>query len=146
PAALLALAARGDGALRQRDRAGEVVAAQRLLRGRQVEPRGPSRVAALLVMRREDGGVQLALLLEERPGEAMASAPVGVGDHRVGRVAHERVAEGVLLVVRDGRAVAARDELSAHQPVEGFTQALGGLAEERGEAAPPEGLPEDARG
>ena len=77
----------------------------------------------------------------------MAEDAVGVGEHRVRRLAHQGVAEGILVLAGELPLAAARDQLLAGEdrdPVGELGRARR-TAEQRRDPARPEDLPEDAR-
>src|SRR6185436_645109 len=80
-------------------------------------------------------------------GEAVAELLVGLGQHRVRGLAHDGVAEHVLVVAREPRPRRARDQLACDELVEPRTGTVAArrAAEQRGDAAAPELLAEHAR-
>jgi hypothetical protein len=145
-AELFALRAAVNAALGSGDRRVHVVALERLLGGAQEPAHGPRGLAALLEVLREHDGLALAGLLQKGAGEAVAELSIGGGQHGVGRLAHERVTEGVL-VVGGGRARAAHDDLALDQRGELIAEVPLGIeivAEQRAHAGLGEALAEDA--
>ncbi|AUX39022.1 uncharacterized protein SOCE26_004040 [Sorangium cellulosum] len=96
----------------------------------------------------EQQRVGLAARLEPRAGEPVAQGAILLREHRVGPLAEQRVAEGVLLLARKA-AVRPADE---HRLVDQVHEPAGDLgarrlpAEQRGDAPVPEHLAEEARG
>src|SRR5262249_37351993 len=93
-------------------------------------------------------GRGLARRLEPGAREAVSEHPVGVGQARIGGLAHEGVAECELLVAREARPAAADDELALDEVVELLAHARGrpGAAEPGSRPWRPEDVAEDARG
>src|SRR5204863_3153812 len=58
-------------------------------------------IAAGIVVLRDDDRIGRALALEELCCESMTEGAVLVGEHRVGRLAHDGVAEAIALAIRD---------------------------------------------
>src|SRR5262249_19777525 len=118
------------------------------LLGRAVVPADrAARLAAALEVVREHYRVALARALEPLGRQLVAERAVRVGEHRVRGLAEERVAECVLLLARELRLAAAEDELALDEARERVADRHVVLlaAEERGHAALPERLAEDAR-
>ncbi len=85
-----------DAALDAGQREAEVVAAEGVLRRREVPGDGPGEQASALVVVRELDGVAHAHRLQPRGGEAMPEGAVGLGEGGVRRVAELRAGEGEL--------------------------------------------------
>ena len=116
----------------------EVVALEGVLGGALVEAGGAGVVEPALEVLGEHHGVALAGRLQPLAGEEVAERAVGVGEHPVGGLADQRVAEAEAGVAGGG------DHLLLG---EGAEPGVGPEpAEERGDALLPEGLAEDAGG
>jgi hypothetical protein len=109
------------------DGGGEVVALERLLGGRAVPGDRAARLAGALEVRRQQHGVALAGALEPDGGVPVRAAPLVDGPGGVGGLAHQRVAEGVLLLAGEARGVTARQHLLVDQHREPLARA--GLVE-----------------
>ncbi|MEI8256540.1 MAG: hypothetical protein WCJ30_12780, partial [Deltaproteobacteria bacterium] len=128
-------------ALRRR---GEVVRGERLLGRTPVPQHGALGFASALQMLGQDQGRGLARQLQPVCGEPVSDTTIVLREHRVGRLAHQRVAEYVLLLAAKVPLAAPRDHFALRQGVEPPGDVHGVLAEQRGHAARPEHLPEDA--
>ena len=138
--------AAADALLGARDGAGEIVRVPRLARGVEEDLGGAPGVSAALVVLREDHRLDLADALEPLRGELVAERAIGLGQHRVRRLAHDRLAEHVLDLAGEPRVAAPREHLALDERVE-LREELGLQvgADERRDAAAPADLAEDAR-
>src|SRR5262249_61253379 len=99
------------------------------------------RLGAAREVRGKHRGVGLAGALEPGAGEAVAQGTVLVGEHGVGRVAEEAVAEAELGLAGEARARACGDDLARPELAEPVLERLRQrAAKERLEAAGPEDL------
>jgi hypothetical protein len=148
PAQLLGLRAEADAALAAGQRRHQVVALERLLGGAQEPGRRPRRLAAALEVLGEAQRVHLAAPDQPVGRQPVAERPVAIGQHGVGRVAHQGVTEAVVGLAGEAARRARRDDLlvgERAQPVGDLARG-GRPADERADAAGPEGLAEDAGG
>jgi hypothetical protein len=106
------------------------------------------REGAAVEVLREHRRSRLARLLQPGARDAVAGRPVLFGQHGVGGLAHQRVAEHVLDLARKSALPARRHELAPGQVREQHLHSGRVLrsAHERRDRALPEDLPEQARG
>jgi hypothetical protein len=126
----------------------EVAALERLRRRASPEHHGALRLVACFEVGGERDRIALPDALEPL-ARALVSAPtVALGEHRVGGLGEQPVAEGPLLLSPEPPAVLARQDLAVAELREPRSDLRDGRAvvEERHHAARPEGLAEHARG
>ena len=135
-----------EAAFRRVEDAVEVVGRHARLRRGDEPSRGFVRLAAELVVLGEEHRIACSVGFEPRGREGMTELPIMLGQHRVRRVAHERVPERVLRFAGDARRRARDDRLAAHEDVEPRREVERALADQRPHASGVERLSEDARG
>ncbi len=137
-----------EAALREGDRAAQVVALEGLGGGAEVPLDGALGLASALEVLGELDRVPLATVDQPLGGEAVTEGAVGVGQHRVRGLVDERVVEAELLFVGGPRLEPRGDELLLGELAEAVAahRGLVGAAEQGQDAAPPERLAEHARG
>lgn len=134
---------RGERALGDPDDSVQIVRPVRLLDGAApVGDRAP-RVAAAFEVGREHGRVGLAVVFQETRRRRVARGAILGGQHRVGDVGHDRVAEGVLALAGDPGVRPRHDELGVGEPVDLGLDVR--AADERRHATLPEPPAEDGR-
>ena len=130
------------------DGRGEIVRLERLLGGAAVPAHAPRRLAAAPEVLGHRHRVGRAVLLQPLAGEAVAERAVRLGQHGVGRLAHQRVAEDVVGVARRrrGRRPASTSSRAASASSQAPTSRRCDVAaEQRGDRRRGEAIAEDAR-